>query len=160
MADKKSSRVRRARSSGAVARAPSTHLAALLDVAADFYWEQDAAYRFTVWRPTRSCPPHEPFAGEVIGKSSAELCPPPGRDTEHWVRHRAVLDARESFRDVAHTWASGDGRIRNFSLSGAAAFAANGEFIGDSHVAGASNVNDSKWVSLGCETPSRRAACV
>src|SRR5687767_11318120 len=81
-------------------------LAALLDLAADYYWEQDAEHRFTVWRDTRGPRSAEAVAADVmLGKTSAELCPAPSGDPEHWVRHRAVLEAREPFRDVGHTLA-------------------------------------------------------
>ncbi len=105
-------------------------LTALLDVAADYYWEQDASYRFTVWRPTRSEQGGAGAAGELLGKTSAELCAAPGGDPEHWVRHRALLEAREPFRDVMHVLAARGGPSQHLILSGAPTYAPNGEFVG------------------------------
>jgi diguanylate cyclase (GGDEF)-like protein/PAS domain S-box-containing protein len=65
-------------------------------------------------------------AARVLGRTSAELCSAPGGDPEHWVRHRAVLEARDPFRDVAHTL----GAFHHLSLSGAPAYAASGDFVG------------------------------
>ena len=105
-------------------------LTALIDVAADYYWEQDASYRFTVWRPTRSEQGGAGAAGELLGKTSAELCAAPGGDPEHWVRHRALLEAREPFRDVMHVLAPRGGPGHHLILSGAPTYAPNGEFVG------------------------------
>ena len=101
----------------------------LLAVAADYYWEQDAEHRFTVWRPTGA------RAGSVdthafLGKTSAEACPAPGDDPDHWITHRARLEAREAFRDVVHTLPRSAGRRRHLSLSGAPVFGAAGELLG------------------------------
>ena len=105
-------------------------LTALIDVAADYYWEQDASYRFTVWRATRPAQGHARATGELLGKTSAELCAAPGGDPEHWVRHRALLEAREPFRDVMHVLAARGGPSHHLILSGAPAYAPNGEFLG------------------------------
>ena len=105
-------------------------LTALIDVAADYYWEQDASYRFTVWRATRPAQGHARATGELLGKTSAELCAAPGGDPEHWVRHRALLEGREPFRDVMHVLAARGGPSHHLILSGAPAYAPNGEFLG------------------------------
>jgi diguanylate cyclase (GGDEF)-like protein/PAS domain S-box-containing protein len=104
--------------------------AAWVEVAADYYWEQDADYRFSVWRPTGSSRTSALRSGDVLGKTSAELCAPPGGDPEHWIRHRAALEACQSFRDVAHALPTPNGPVHHLTLSGAAAYAANGDFVG------------------------------
>jgi diguanylate cyclase (GGDEF)-like protein/PAS domain S-box-containing protein len=103
---------------------------ALLSVAADYYWEQDAAYRFTVWRATGDARSAPLTAHALLGKTSSELCPAPAGDPEHWVRHRGLLDAREAFRDVTHALPIGAGAVHDVSLSGAPAYAPNGGFVG------------------------------
>ena len=119
------SRLRKDAASAAPAQEAQPPFAAVLDVAADYYWEQDAEHRFTLWRATSVDRARAVAASEVVGKTSAELCAAPGGDPEHWVRHRAILEAREPFRDVGHTLAA-----RHLSLSGVPAYAANGDFVG------------------------------
>ena len=102
----------------------------VLAVAADYYWEQDAAQRFTVWRATDADRKAPLAAQYLLGKTSAELCSAPARDPEHWVRHRALLDARAPFRDVAHSLPAGAGATAQVRLSGAPVYAPNGDFLG------------------------------
>ncbi len=111
----------------AAAREASLH--ALLAVAADYYWEQDADYRFTVWRPTAERS-NSLDARAFLGKTSADACPAPGDDPTHWVTHRARLEAREAFRDVLHELPAGDGSSRQLHLSGAPLYGAAGDFLG------------------------------
>jgi len=122
-----------ARKSGAarssVRKGATVAFDALLAVAADYYWEQDAHHRFTVWRPT-SAHGDAVDAGALLGRTSPEACPAPGDDPQYWVTHRARLEAREAFRDVMHTLPGRDGRSRHLSLSGAPAFDPAGELLG------------------------------
>jgi diguanylate cyclase (GGDEF)-like protein/PAS domain S-box-containing protein len=113
----------------AAALAPVPPLDAWLAVSADYYWEQDAEHRFTVWRPT-SARSDSVDARTLLGKTSAEACPAPGDAPDHWVTHRARLEAREAFRDVVHTLPGNDGRSRHLCLSGAPVFGAAGELLG------------------------------
>jgi diguanylate cyclase (GGDEF)-like protein/PAS domain S-box-containing protein len=101
----------------------------LLALSADYYWEQDSDLRFTVWRPTRGTADSDDGAHLLLGKTSAEACPAPGDDPEHWVRHRARLEAREPFRDVVHTL-PGDGPARYLSLTGTPLYGPDGAFLG------------------------------
>jgi hypothetical protein len=109
---------------------PDSPLPALVAVAADYYWEQDTEHRFTLWRSTA----HDGNGGldgaSLIGKTSAEICAPPAGDPDHWVRHRALLDALKPFRDVTHTFVGSSDAARHLSFSGAPAFSASGTFIG------------------------------
>jgi diguanylate cyclase (GGDEF)-like protein len=115
----------------AVDSAPEPAAVSLLEVAGDYYWEQDSSHRFTVWRLTSTC---SGVAAAVdgtawLGKTSAELCAPPANDPDHWTRHRAQLEAREPFRDVVHTLPGPIGP-HYLSLSGAPAFGSRGAFVG------------------------------
>ena len=67
---------------------------------------------------------------ELLGKTSAELCPAPPNDPEYWVRHRALLEAREPVRDVVHTLSAGGGAAQQVSVSGAPAYSPSGDFVG------------------------------
>ena len=121
---------RKGASPAAEAQEAGRLVAALIDVAADYYWEQDAEHRFTVWRSTGGERSGAVAADDLLGKTSAELCAAPGDDADHWVRHRAVLEAREPFRDVGHTLAVRIGPAQQLNLSGTPAYAANGDFVG------------------------------
>jgi diguanylate cyclase (GGDEF)-like protein/PAS domain S-box-containing protein len=112
-------------------RAPDPAPVSLLEVVADYYWEQDSSHRFTVWRQTSTC---AGVAAAVdgaswLGKTSAELCAPPANDPDQWLHHRARLDAREPFRDVVHTLPGPIGP-HHVSLSGAPAFDSQRGFVG------------------------------
>ena len=112
-------------------RGPTAALTALIDVAADYYWEQDAVvsvHGLARDETRASVVPALPVT--LLGKTSAELCAAPGGDPEHWVRHRALLEAREPFRDVMHVLAARGGPSQHLILSGAPAYAPNGEFLG------------------------------
>jgi diguanylate cyclase (GGDEF)-like protein/PAS domain S-box-containing protein len=122
-------RVRRGTTPAAGTHAPPEPLDPLLTLAADFYWEQDADHRFTVWRPTRAelAPPAD--AADWLGWTSVELCVAPVGDAEFWARHRAALAAREPFRDVLHAL-PGRTQVHHLSLSGTPSYDAHGRFSG------------------------------
>jgi diguanylate cyclase (GGDEF)-like protein/PAS domain S-box-containing protein len=111
------------------AAAQPERLDPLLSLAADFYWEQDAEHRFTVWRSLRAdvAPPTD--SADWLGWTSAELCVAPTGDPEFWARHRAQLAAREPFRDVLHAL-PGHSDVHYLSLSGAPSYDAQRRFSG------------------------------
>jgi hypothetical protein len=91
--------------------APPKHASAeerlrcVIELTADFYWEQDEEHRFTVYRPSG-----EPDAelAALVGKTSSEVSaePPEGG----WDSHRETLDARKSFHGLL-LLLSLDGRV-------------------------------------------------
>src|SRR5512139_1733869 len=82
----------------ASSRAADERLQSVIDLAADFYWEQDARGRFTVYRPSG-----EPDAGlaELVGKTSFELFGAIEATDTH-EPFSAMLERRAPFRDVLH----------------------------------------------------------
>ena len=80
-------------------RAPSSRLAderlqCVIELAADFYWEQDAADRFTVYRPSGE--PDAELDG-LVGKTSWEFfAAPPEAERLGAVRRDARSSARRS----------------------------------------------------------------
>jgi PAS domain S-box-containing protein len=95
----------------------------LLRIAADWYWEQDAHFRFThVSEPTASGPgrsPHKPWELTDMGLSPAQLD-----------AHRAELEARRPFNGLIARLRDANGQVRNVSLSGEPKYDANGVFSG------------------------------
>src|SRR5262245_3133400 len=102
----------------ATSRVADERLQSVIDLAADFYWEQDADHRFTVYRPSG-----EPDAdlAELKGKTSAEFFgKPEASDADE--PFRAVLARRAVFRDVLHRLGSEGPGARYFLLSGQPVF--------------------------------------
>jgi len=88
-------------------------LQSVIEITADFYWEQDVEHRFTLYRP-RGAPDAD--LETLAGKTSWELSPEPPEGG--WEQHRALLEAHEPFRDVLHRLASATNGTRYVSFSG------------------------------------------
>src|SRR5262245_27169306 len=89
----------------------------VLELAADFYWEQDETHRFSVYRHRHpGSPSSESY--DIVGKTSWELSEPPTEGRGSWSHHKEALAAREPFRDVVHRLSDRDGNIRHVSFSG------------------------------------------
>ena len=101
-------------------------LQCVIELAADFYWEQDANGRFTVYRP--SSEPDAELDG-LVGKTSAELFTV-GPDDAGWAPHLTALEQRAAFRDVLHSLATAANGVRHFSLSGQPVFDQRNKFKG------------------------------
>ncbi len=82
---------------------------ALIALSSDWYWEQDAEFRFTRIDGPRRQPLAIASPDQMIGKTRWEIG---GLDLtpEDWARHRALLERREPFRDfvIKRTAMSGD----------------------------------------------------
>lgn len=120
--------VHRVREMAAAARAGEERFRRLTALTSDWYWEQDAAYRFSFF--------DGPVLGDdsilpslLLGKARGEL---PGIEpySISWEAHRADLDARRTFVDLILRHAYPDGRLRYFSISGEPVFDAAGQFAG------------------------------
>jgi diguanylate cyclase (GGDEF)-like protein/PAS domain S-box-containing protein len=98
----------------------------VIELSADFYWEQDEHHRFTVYRPSREA---DPELSELVGKTSWEFCPEPP-EQGGWARHRAVLEQRQPFHDVVHRFGSASHGTRYLSFSGQPVFDQRKKFKG------------------------------
>lgn len=100
---------------------------ALTELSSDWYWEQDENYRFT-----SQCGGGQGWSkaaiAETLGKTRWEL-PSAGMTDEDWAAHRAVLDARQPFRNLTFK-RSDAGVLHHISVSGVPLFDANGAFKG------------------------------
>ena len=101
----------------------------VLELAADFYWEQDEDHRFSVYRHRHAGSPSSE-AYDIVGKASWELSEPPLEGGGSWSRHKEMLAAREPFRDVVHRLSDRDGNVRHVSFSGQPMFDEKRCFVG------------------------------
>jgi diguanylate cyclase (GGDEF)-like protein/PAS domain S-box-containing protein len=101
---------------------------ALTEMSSDFFWETDAAHRFTQLVHGPNYP--DAYMGRaVLGKTSWEL-PAESPDEAGWAALRAALDRRQPIRDFEFARRIADGTIRTFSVSGQARFGPGGRFLG------------------------------
>lgn len=100
----------------------------LSELTSDWYWEQDANYRFVqIDRDIdiARALPDERVIGKTRWDSGVE-----GVSPAQWTAHRAALDARETFLDFEMYRHREDGSIMWVAISGAPIFDAQGEFAG------------------------------
>lgn len=99
----------------------------LIEMSADWYWEQDAEYRFiemSMGTQSMGIP-----AQDFIGKRRWDL-PWTNMTAEDWAAHRALLERREPFRDLQLRRRDGNGDSVVISVSGKPVFDAQGRFTG------------------------------
>ena len=99
---------------------------AYAEASADWFWDQDAAFRFTFMTPSPGL--YDPK--DMIGKTRWEMDSAPDLNVSVWPGHRARLYRREPFRDFRFRLRATDGRIRTVSVSGLPVYAADGAFDG------------------------------
>ena len=100
----------------------------LLELIADWYWEQDAEFRFTVVSSRRSEKGEaDPFP--LVGHKHWEQ-PALNLTEADWERHRALLAWHKPFRDFEVQHASENGQLVWLSLSGQPMFDEGGTFKG------------------------------
>src|SRR5688572_24296063 len=112
-------------------RAPAKKGAAqpsLDSLSSDWYWEQDPAHRITRMEQLSGRPGEQEPARALVGKSRWEA----GIEVEGgWAAHRALLEARASFREVLMWRERADGLGRRYiRVSGEPVFDARGRFAG------------------------------
>ncbi len=99
----------------------------LLGLTSDWYWEQDAEFRFTRVEVRNDAGAEQELAKALLGKKRWET----GIDIEGgWEAHRTMLEARAPFRDVLMWRNFPDGARRYVSVSGEPLFDAKGRFTG------------------------------
>jgi len=99
----------------------------LTALSSDWYWEQDAEFRFT----RASADPASNVFGDpanVLGRTRWELPLTPLNGT--WEQHRETLVAHRTYRDFEYGYSGADGKSRYVSASGYPVFDAEGRFIG------------------------------
>src|SRR6185503_238011 len=108
-------------------RAPARKSAPLGGLSANWYWEQDAAHRFTRIELQAGTPADVERAGPVLGKRRWET----GIEVEGgWEVHREILKAQAPFREVLMWRELTDGGRCYASVSGEPVFDRRGRFAG------------------------------
>ncbi|WP_119301346.1 PAS domain-containing protein [Dongia deserti] len=97
------------------------------DSAADWLWEIDTEYRFTV--DTGRTPRGGLIGSDLIGLRRWEM---PGVDPKDpiWDRYRALLDAREAFRNFEFSYSGQNGRRFHASIAGHPLYGPDETFLG------------------------------
>jgi diguanylate cyclase (GGDEF)-like protein/PAS domain S-box-containing protein len=113
----------------AARRASEERFRSLTELSSDWYWEQDAQLRFTRFSGGQGDDAWGGDQGAAIGLKRWEipgLAPLGGT----WEQHRAVLEARQPFRNFEYLRVTEDGGRRYVASSGEPVFDAQGEFAG------------------------------
>lgn len=98
----------------------------LTELSSDWFWEQDAEYRFTAM--SLGVAKGRYTSAATLGKTRWEL--PIDASEAQWIAHKADLEARRPFRDFQYRIRDLEGRWRWYSVSGEPLFDDGGEFIG------------------------------
>jgi diguanylate cyclase (GGDEF)-like protein/PAS domain S-box-containing protein len=114
----------------------------LLRMSSDWYWEQDAEYRFThisggMHRSTGVDP------SARYGMARWEI-PYLGISREQMDQHRRQVETQQRFRDFEYAYALASGEVRWVSVSGEPVFNAGGQFTGYRGVG--SNITEQKRI--------------
>jgi len=119
---------RRKGSSDALPQQGEERYRAIAELSGDWYWEQDAEYRFTVFEGPNAGPglPHDPAA--LIGKRRWETASTPLEGS--WEDHRKILEARKPFYEVGFRVVDDAGGEYFVVASGVPIFDAAGNFKG------------------------------
>jgi diguanylate cyclase (GGDEF)-like protein/PAS domain S-box-containing protein len=100
---------------------------ALTDLSSDWYWEQDADFRFTRLEGRQVAGGDHELKKRLMGSRRWES----GLEIEGgWDAHRAQLEARRPFHDLLMWRTMADGALRYVSVSGEPVFDGQGEFAG------------------------------
>jgi len=102
----------------------------LTHLSSDWYWEQDAKFRFTVLAGPGAAAMANGDPSVYLGKTrwdTPDLVPGGGGG---WSAHRAQLERHEPFRDMVLSRLMKDGTLRYMSVSGEPIFETDGRFKG------------------------------
>jgi diguanylate cyclase (GGDEF)-like protein/PAS domain S-box-containing protein len=101
----------------------------LTELSSDWYWEQDAEFRFSRFEGRRATGAEDKLRQKYFGKRPWEtgICLEAEGD---WAAHRALLQAHQPFRDLTYHRIMPDGTRRYTSVSGQPVFDADGGFSG------------------------------
>jgi diguanylate cyclase (GGDEF)-like protein/PAS domain S-box-containing protein len=99
----------------------------LTHLSSDWFWEQDAEYRFTLVEGRNVAGGDAALRERLLGTTRWES----GLEVEGgWDAHRAALEAREPFHDILMWRTRSDGGARFVRVSGEPTFGADGRFTG------------------------------
>jgi PAS domain S-box-containing protein len=99
----------------------------MVEMSADWYWEQDAEFRFVHLPGARE---RQFDAESALGRLRWELPDLGDLPEKAWERHRAKLERREPFNDFVYLRRGKSGDMRYLSVSGEPVFDRDGQFTG------------------------------
>src|SRR5215510_5854415 len=135
-------------------RASEARFRALTEISSDWYWEQDESLRFTYL--SSQVNDLTGYSSESsIGKTRWELANTTPVSCS-WPEHRAVLEARQPFRDLELCRIVSDGTIRYLSVSGAPVFDEQDRFKGYQGIG--RNITDRKHIEEALRLSEERFA--
>jgi PAS domain S-box-containing protein len=100
---------------------------ALTQLSADWFWEQDAEFRFVDVSAGGNWPDGLPPAPTILGKRRQELG---DLEMDDWAAHQAMLERHEPFRDLEVRRRAVDGTLRLISISGSPIYDEESRFTG------------------------------
>jgi diguanylate cyclase (GGDEF)-like protein/PAS domain S-box-containing protein len=115
------------RAAEAAVRESEARFRALTQLSSDWYWEQDAEFRYTRVESHRG--DEQPGGHPHLGKRGWEIGYVPEAEGG-WETRRALLEAHQPYRDVVMHKTDPDGTRRYINMSGEPVFGANGVFAG------------------------------
>jgi PAS domain S-box-containing protein len=98
------------------------------EIASDWFWQTGPDYRITFM--SEGPPNLRGLGTSPIGKTSWEIALDHDEERAKWDAHRALLEAREPFRDLVFRWQADENSVRFVSASGIPYFDAAGRFAG------------------------------
>ncbi|HEX5092665.1 MAG TPA: PAS domain S-box protein [Burkholderiales bacterium] len=110
-------------------RASEERFRSLTELSSDWYWEQDAGFRFTVLQGPGAASLANGDVSRYVGKTrweTADLEPVEGT----WASHRERLERRERFADLILRRRFDDGSEGYMSVTGEPTYGADGRFTG------------------------------
>ncbi len=113
--------------SDAALRQSEARFRGLTALSSDWFWEQDANFRFTEMSGGLVATHLKPEL--TLGKTRWEL-PIVGVTEAQWQAHRQCLERRQPFRDFVYQVETAPGELHWFSVNGKPVFGTAGEFVG------------------------------
>ncbi len=98
----------------------------LLAMSSDWYWRQDAEFRFTEFGGSGAR--QDSLLRNCLGKTRWEM--PIQLTPEQWAQHRAILDAHQPFQEFRYSILDEQSGLRWFGISGQPMLGDSGEFLG------------------------------
>jgi len=101
----------------------------LVNLSSDWFWEQDAEFRFTTFEGQGVADHGDVSVSAVIGKRPWELAGVVETSVD-WEQHRARLLRHEPFRDFEYAYRDRKGKVHYISANGEPVFDERGAFAG------------------------------
>lgn len=111
-------------------RASEERFRDLAAISYDWFWETDAAHRFTQYQGNNPVLPDGTPVERSIGVTPWELAGADPDSVPFWRGHKETLERHETFRDLSLEVRDGDGRRAVLLVSGAPVFREDGTFLG------------------------------